>query len=268
MVRDLFVRGTEPTAYDNLYVPFLVNTQSGRLATIYTPLQDVEEIVYLIPPADAQEWAEETGLPRPPREYDPLEEQSADNSQVMIGAPLGFSFLRGNVVVRGSADVAGMLNYRLQYGAGLNPTLWFQIGADVEHGIENSVLGIWDASELNGIYTLQLQVLLPEGAVITHEVLVTLDNQAPQVQMLAPQPGMVFDLDPSVEIHIRAALADESQSGRVDFYVDGKWVGSSEHAPHAFKLELDEPGEYTLALKGFDSAGNQATTQNIVIFVE
>ncbi|MEJ2757695.1 MAG: hypothetical protein P8046_04355, partial [Anaerolineales bacterium] len=46
-VNEVFITGNEPLFADNLYRTFLINTQTGRLATIYTPTEFLEEKVYL-----------------------------------------------------------------------------------------------------------------------------------------------------------------------------------------------------------------------------
>lgn len=268
VMRELFIQGTEPTSLDDYYQSFLLNRRSGKLATVFTPLQEVEEVVFIIPPPEAQQWAEEVGLTLPPLEYDSFDKPGVADPQVMIAAPLGFSILRGNVVIRGTAEVDGMLYYRLQYGAGLNPTRWFQIGEDNPRGVYSGVLGIWDASSLNGLHTLLLQVVLPEGELRSHALLLTLDNQAPRLRISAPRAGEVIAYSPDLEISLRAALSDETRAGSVEFYINGKLVESAGRAPYAVTWRPAEPGDYEILCKGYDAAGNQTTSERITITVE
>ncbi len=53
VVREVFLDGTEPVAFDNLYQPFRVNRETGKLATFFTPIDLVEERVYFVPPPEA-----------------------------------------------------------------------------------------------------------------------------------------------------------------------------------------------------------------------
>jgi hypothetical protein len=38
----LFIDGTQPTVYDNMYQEFAINRETGRLATLYTPPELME----------------------------------------------------------------------------------------------------------------------------------------------------------------------------------------------------------------------------------
>jgi membrane peptidoglycan carboxypeptidase len=42
-VLETFIEGTEPKATDNLYQAFLINKESGKLATVFTPAELIEE---------------------------------------------------------------------------------------------------------------------------------------------------------------------------------------------------------------------------------
>ncbi|HEY4690189.1 MAG TPA: PBP1A family penicillin-binding protein [Anaerolineae bacterium] len=64
--REVFIAGTEPVQPDNLYRPFQIDVATGRLATSDTPLDRVATRVYLVLPAEAQEWARENGIPQLP----------------------------------------------------------------------------------------------------------------------------------------------------------------------------------------------------------
>ena len=66
IVDEIFLKGSEPVQTDSLYQTFQVNRETGQLATVFTPADMVEERVYLVVPADAMEWARETGVPIPP----------------------------------------------------------------------------------------------------------------------------------------------------------------------------------------------------------
>ncbi len=63
---ELFVKGTAPTAFDNLYQAFNIDRRTGALADVSTPAQLVESRVFLVWPPPAQQWARENGLPMPP----------------------------------------------------------------------------------------------------------------------------------------------------------------------------------------------------------
>ena len=60
-VTETFITGGAPLQTDNLYRPFTINNQTGRLATIYTPTEFLEEKVYLVVPPEAADWARAAG---------------------------------------------------------------------------------------------------------------------------------------------------------------------------------------------------------------
>ncbi|MEE9513572.1 MAG: transglycosylase domain-containing protein, partial [Anaerolineales bacterium] len=143
VVTEVFLSGTEPITFDNLYQPYLVNKETGKLATLNTPIDLVEERIFLVPPPEAAEWAQVIGLERPPQEYDTLTDVESQDPDVRIISPAPFSFLRDEVVVRGYANPADFDYYRLQYGSGLNPTRWVQIGDDSSKQVRGGTLVRW-----------------------------------------------------------------------------------------------------------------------------
>jgi membrane peptidoglycan carboxypeptidase len=116
VVREVFIQGTEPTHYDTLYQPFRVNRETGKLATLFTPLDLVEERVYLVPPPEAAAWAEAAGIEQPPQEYDTLTSHPAD-LLVNITAPIALRRWCGQIPIDGAIP-EDFTSYRLQYGQG------------------------------------------------------------------------------------------------------------------------------------------------------
>ncbi len=65
---ELFLAGTAPTAYDDLYRAIAIDTRTGGLAGAGTPGEYVTTQVFLVLPPEAQEWARQNGIPQPPGE--------------------------------------------------------------------------------------------------------------------------------------------------------------------------------------------------------
>ncbi len=63
---ELFIPGTVPTTYDNLYQPFLIDSRSGEPATASTPPEFAVEQVLIVLPQEARSWGERNGFPAPP----------------------------------------------------------------------------------------------------------------------------------------------------------------------------------------------------------
>lgn len=266
-VEELFLLGTEPTSFDNLFQPFRVNRETGNLATLATPLDLVEERVYLVPPPEAATWAEAAGLAQPPSEYDPLPANLGGDDQVQVSQPEPFDLLRGVVEVEGQARPAGFEYYRLQVGQGLNPSRWIQIGQDLDRQVWRGALGTWDTSGLNGLYTLQLVVVLGDGSLRTALVPVTIDNQAPLVTIRQPSTGSELSDGSGDLMFVEVDASDASGLEVVELLLDGRRVGASAEAPFVFELQLPAPGEHSLQARAVDRAGNQAESSEAIFIV-
>jgi len=266
IVREVFVLGTEPTQYDNLYQPFRVNRETGKLATLLTPLQSVEERVYFIPPPVAEAWAAEIGIEQPPQEYDTLSSDLAETPGIQIMSPAPFEILSDSISVQGDANTDGFDYYRLQYGQGLNPTRWIQIGEDQQRPVDSNRLGTWLTEGLNGLYTLQLLVVLNDGQVRTAALPVTLDNEAPTVGLLFPLSGDAYSLEEVGELTISVSATDEVGLERVEVFADGRRIGFATSAPFTIDWTLPKDvGEYEIFARAYDAAGNRAESQRIQI---
>ncbi len=267
VVREVFLQGTEPTSYDTLYQPFRVNRETGRLATLFTPVELVDERVYLVPPPEAAEWAEQAGIERPPQEYDTLY-LPAVNPLLNITAPAAYSVVKGVVTVRGSVHPEGLEFYRLQYGQGLNPSRWVQVGEEGRDAVEQAAIGRWDTGDLEGLYTLQLMAVLRDGRVLTAAVPVTVDNTPPRVRLMLPQDGQSFRSSAGESIVIEVEVTDEVGVERVEFYADGRAVASVTSPPFSTRWVDAPAGEHVIYVRAYDTAGNRAESDRVRIRVE
>ena len=266
VVRELFIQGTEPTHYDNLYQPRRVNQETGKLATLFTPLKSVEERVFFIPPPEAEAWAEAIGLERPPEEYDTLPSEPVAAPGVQLSAPEPFAILGDEVIVRGDVYPEGFGYYRLQYGQGLNPARWIQIGEDETRAVVGGRLGSWNTAGLNGLYTLQLLVVLEDEQISTAVLPVTLDNRPPHIELVELVDGQIFRYSDALEIPLRASASDKVGVDRIEYFVDGRRVGSVTAAP--FRVDWQLPGrtgEFEVYAVAYDIAGNRSETERIKI---
>jgi len=175
IVNEIFIEGYQPTQVDTLYRLFSINRETGLLATVFTPEQKVEKRIYMMAPPEAQTWAIASNLPVPPTQYDNIQPPSP-NPNVNIIFPAMFDELQGRVVIRGTAGGADFSYYRLQYGQGLNPESWTQIGFDNNTPVKNGMLAEWDTTNLKGLYSLQLLVIRADNSLQTATVQVSLIN--------------------------------------------------------------------------------------------
>lgn len=172
---EVFLEGFQPTQADTLYQSYAVNRETGLLATVFTPPQLIQNRVYMAVPPEAQGWAKAARVDTPPTTYDTIQLPPA-NPNVHITLPAMFAELTGKVTISGTAASADLAYFRLQYGVGLNPQNWVQIGADGKTPVSEGPLVEWDTTGLNGLYALQLLVVHVDNSITTSTVMVTVKN--------------------------------------------------------------------------------------------
>ena len=94
----------------------------------------------------------------------------------------------GGNTIRDSFDIAGIAreggaggatfdHYNVEYGAGIAPTSWVQIGATSYTTVTNGVLATWDTTLVgDGVYTIKLTVDDGSGRIGDDRAVVTVDN--------------------------------------------------------------------------------------------
>lgn len=255
LVDEVFMSGNEPTHEDNLFQKFLVNRESGRLATIFTAPGLIDEKVFMVVPPESESWAIDSGLPAPPKTYDVLDVPPSGSSNVIINSPSMFNSVRGNVPILGRATGDGFRFYRLQVGSGLNPSTWLQIGDDEQEPVQNGQLGVWDTTGLSGLYVLQLLVSYENDQVESTTIQLTVDNQAPRVLLRYPAEGQIFSIIESRNLTIQAEASDDLELSQVEFFIDGELLVTLTSHPYVVPWET-KIGEHVIEVRAYDRAGN------------
>ncbi len=263
---EVFLSGTEPNSPDTLYRTFQINSETGLLATVFTPSGLVEEKTFMVVPPEARAWAQESELPVPPQDYDAIQppEPSAD---VRITAPALYAFVRGQVPVKGTAAGEGFKSYQVQVGQGVNPQSWLQVG---EEGFSQRIdeeLGVWETPGQDGLYSIRLQVVRADQTAQTAVIQVTVDNTPPRVRIPYPITGQDFERLQSSVITFQAEGEDAIGIQRYIWLVDGKVVGETIHAPYVFAWEAAS-GEHVLEVKAIDLAGNEGLSEKVPFTVK
>lgn len=80
----------------------------------------------------------------------------APRTRAQLSSPLNNSLVSGEVEVYGSVSVAAGAEAVLEYGSGDRPDSWSPI-ATLTQSQNDQILGIWNTSSLNGIYSLRLR---------------------------------------------------------------------------------------------------------------
>jgi penicillin-binding protein 1C len=264
-VSEIFIEGTEPTTYDNVLQKIRICKPSGKLATVYCPPDQVEEQVYEILPADAADWVRENNIPQPPKEYDDTFGPPVGSGDVAILSPTPYSYITGTVQIVGNARGDGFEFYRVQFGEGLDPAAWTQLGGDHHNAVERGTLEYWDVSGLkDGLYTLQLLVERG-GNVHTEAVQVTVDHAPPQMALVYPWQDNIYTLGDDEWVSLQAEATDNVSMDRVEFFVDDEMVGISTVAPYNYKWTLTSQslGTHTVYAIAYDAAGNRAESAKV-----
>jgi hypothetical protein len=184
----------------------------------------IEEHTYLVVPSEARAWALAAGLPLPPEEYDAIQ-PPVSSPHVNITSPAMYTYVRGKVMLQGTAAGEGFRFYQLQAGQGLNPSDWLQASPDGSQPVQNGVLGTWDTTGLDGLYALRLVVVRQDQSVETSIVQVTVDNRAPLARLVYPVAGQILEDAAGRNLTFQAEASDGVRVARVVWLVDGRMVG-------------------------------------------
>ena len=254
IVSDVFLNGSEPSQYDNLYRSFDVNRETGYLATVFTPPELVEEKKYMLVPAEAQAWAESVGLATPSTSYDAiLVPTRIDDAH--FTTPDFFADVRGMLEIRGTATGEDFDYYRVQVGQGLNPQAWTKIGEDVHGTIKDNLLAVWDTSELSGLYAIQLLVVRTDQRVDIATTQISIDNESPTLQIVYPQEGETLNYLQNRQLDLQVDANDNLGVDSVEFYLDFQQVGVVTESPYIWTWATST-GNHHLKVIVRDRAGN------------
>jgi len=270
VVSELFMAGSEPVMLDTLYQSLQVNRETGRLATVFTPPEQVEARVYLMAPPEAQAWARWMGLPLPPIEYDAIQ-APPPLPNVQVTSPGLYAYVRGVVPIIGTAAGTDFASYTVQVGQGINPRSWMQVGQASESMVVGGELAAWDTTDLEGLYAIRLVVVRDDSQVDSAILQVTVDNTAPLVESPYPLADQTITPPTGQIVTLQAAVQEAVGVNRVEWWVDGTLAGLRQGGEGltsgdalAFSLPWSAaPGRHTLVIKAYDLAGNLGESESI-----
>ncbi|MSP11373.1 MAG: penicillin-binding protein [Chloroflexi bacterium] len=263
---EIFIKGNEPTAHDNVYQKFRICKTSGKLATVFCPPDQVEEKVFAVYPPEAADYVRDNKIEQPPKEYDNTQGSGPSDQDVAITAPAPYQYIRGEISIIGNVQGGDVQFYRLQFGQGMDPSSWTQIGADHANQVQNNALESWDVSKVEeGLYTMQLMVHYRDGRerVASHQVWI--DNNPPKIQIVSPVPAKVYYVKEDEWISLAVEAQDKVSMDRVVFFVDGQEVGTSSVSPYNLKWNLfaGSVGNHSVYVVGYDAAGNETKSESV-----
>ena len=269
-MQEIFIEGTVPTEEDSIHRLYRICKRSGKLATVYCPPGEVEEVIFDIYSPEADDWVREKGIPQPPRDYCDIHGPNLANSDVAIVSPKLFEIVRGIVPVSGNAKPGGLQKFWMESGQGMEPESWVRIGGEHGHKVQNNILEYWDTQALDGLYTLRLSVI-DGGRKVQAAVPVLVDNISPTITILSPEPEQVFVLDKDEWVNMQIDAQDNMSMERVEFYLDDRLLGYSTVAPYTMRWTLamsDTVGyteTHTIYATAFDAAGNEIKSDPVEI---
>ncbi|MBC8503562.1 MAG: transglycosylase domain-containing protein [Anaerolineales bacterium] len=257
VVSEVFLSGHEPTQPDSLYQNYQINRETGRLATVFTPPELIEERVYMIVPPEASEWANESGIPAPPEFYDVIYTPSP-SPDTRITSPVIFTNIKGDQTIEGTASGSDFVSYRLQVGKGLNPQSWIAISDDIETPVVNGNLATWETSDLSGLYAVQLVVVRSDQQVDTDTIQLTIDNQHPEIVISHPEEGQIFEYQATVPVTFQVQASDNIGLGQIEYFLNDNLIEIQTQPPYAYAW-LPRIGDHTLEIRAVDLAGNEGS---------
>jgi membrane peptidoglycan carboxypeptidase len=263
-VTDVFLDGSEPNTVDDLYRTIQVNRETGKIATVFTAPELVEDAVYLSVPEKAREWARAAGKILPPTDYDTIQ-TSIGSPTAKIDRPALFSLVHGAVSIQGTAAGDEFQNYRLQIGKGLNPDKWVEITENTMP-VTDGELGVWDTTGLDGLYAIRLLLVRTDNRLETALSQITIDGTPPVVNIINPQPEST--VSGSTPVFLQAEVIDSSAISKVEWIIDDKPAGESQQAPFTFNLTEPARGSHTLIVAATDAAGNRTVSEPVTFTVQ
>jgi len=279
---EIFIKGTAPTREDDMYKVFRIDKVNGKLATPYTPPSEVEEVVFPVYPPEAADWVREEKIPQPPTEYSERHGPGSVSDDVAVVYPPAYGYVGGLVPIQGNARSPNFKAYRLEFGSGLNPPVFQQIGPDHRNQVTNGLLETWDTTGLEGVHSLQLSVIEHSGNFRQVRIPVVVDNLTPTIRITYPYTGDTFiaikegDND---RLRIQAEATDNAAMGHVEFFMDGNSLGVSSVPPyHILWPIVLTPTEtitglayvtvsHIITATAYDAAGNSTTSPEVRIEV-
>ncbi len=183
----------------------------------------------------------------------------------LISAPRPSASVAGEVTITGSADANTFDYYLLEWGAGINPSIWTGISGIATTAVRSGVLGTWNTSGLpEGPYVLRLTLIGRGGETRQVLVPVAIELTKPTVSLTAPQGGTTYAAGDKVLLSADAS-GPQGVVG-VEFYVDGVRVAVAYAAPYVAVWQAT-PGDHILHAIAYSPHNSSAKSDFVNITV-
>ncbi len=266
IVEEIFLDGTEPQIIDPLFFKQAVNRETGKLATVFTPRELVEEKTFIQIPIEYQNWAIKEGWRIAPRDYDTILSPQK-NPAIHFSSPEMFSYVRAKFPLMGTASSNEFVSYRLDVGEGLNPKSWQQVGNEGKVPVIEGELAEFDTTGLQGLYIVRLQVRDQQDRIETALLQITVDNEPPHTNIEYPSQGLKIYRDSTPELFVKVNADDAMGISSVELVIDQKKMATWTQAPYVY-IWKSQPGNHVLQVIAKDRVGNISESEIVKISVE
>lgn len=281
---ELFRSGHAPTQSDTMFQSFDINRENGKLAAPCTPPEKIYHKVFQIFPLNSADWVREKGIAQPPTAQDDSCGGGGEVAgDVGIGWPIVGQPVIGTIQIKGNARGDNFRAYKIEVAPESAPNQWQQIGPEHTNQVSNDVLENWDTAAFDGLYTLRLTVMRNDGSSQPADVQVVVDHTPPDITIEQPKNKDVYVMEDAEWVSITANAHDTWAMDHVDFYMDGRKLGTTTVAPYSVRWTIAMSTSAAAAAKStspisethkitviaYDKAGNFATSNPPVqIFIK
>ncbi|MFK7804474.1 MAG: transglycosylase domain-containing protein [Anaerolineae bacterium] len=265
----LFVAGTEPALFDNMYRSFLVNSDNGNLATSSTPPNRVVPLTLQVFPPEAQNWAIFNGFELPPTEYDSIRTET-ETAGFSVLSPAAFGDVSQQTALQIELTEIDQFDYfRIAAYAGLSPGALQILAERIEpnRNLPNLDILLELPFTTDGLYTLLVTGFRPDGSIEELAVPVNADVTGPTFELVRPTGNSTL---PAGEQMLFAQVSVENADDveRVEYFINDELrpnaVGTVSPFTGGVQLKelLDEEVDcFTLRAVAVDQQGNRSTLQ-------
>ncbi|MBN1265418.1 MAG: transglycosylase domain-containing protein [Anaerolineales bacterium] len=265
VVEEVFISGSAPQAYDNLYQRIQVHRETGRLATVYTLESEIEEKLVLTLPMEAQQWGGAAGFTRIPETYETIRVQDLQGENLRITTPQPFQMVSGNVSIAAIIESSEYVSSRILFGAGLNPNRWTLLKEQQLNPQQEKISLVWDTGTLSGLYILQAALQDESNHTTFYSIPVLVDNSPPQAAVTVWTEDL--DVEGGDVVVLEISAEDNYGISRVELFLDGEELHEWAEPPYELRLTV-KSGVYELYASVMDTAGQTSTSETITLHVE
>lgn len=266
-----------PQRLDDMWYTLQINKCNNTRANDDTPPTCLRESVFFdFRTEEMIAWAKEYRPELLPPEEEDTVVGSSLFGPVALTSPRFTDRIGGTVPVMGSIIVEDVAYYQVDYGQGSDPTTFVNLGGRVTEIPPDNQLATWDTSALeDGLYTLRLQVVYTDNRTESVRVQVTVDNTAPEIRLVEPQPARTYTASDDVFITLAAEVFDAGGVQSVAFYTldeSGEpaplLIEESTAAPYVARWTIEGEGLRTFWAVVTDQAGNETESERVIINVQ